>query len=84
MLVSYEEKRQRNTEESLPRCENKDQRGTEARGGDMQNRFNISDGDKWRKACDSQHGRLQNCFVQKWCRLSDNWQIQSFSQEKLV
>lgn len=84
MIVSYEEKRERNTEESLPRCKNKDQRGTEARGGDMQSRFNISDGDKWRKVSDSQHGRLQNCFVQKWCCLSDNWQTQSFSQEKLV
>lgn len=86
MLVSYEEKNQRNTEESLPRCKNKDQRGTQARGaGDMQIRLNISDGDQWRKASDSQHGRLQNCFVQKWCSLSDNWQIQSIiSQETLV
>lgn len=62
MLVPFEEKNQRNTQESLPRCKNKGQRSTEIRG-EMHNRFNICDGDKWRKTCDGQHGRLQNCFV---------------------
>lgn len=84
MLVSYKEEKQRNTEESIPWCKDKDQRGTWIRGN-MQNGFSIiCYGDKWRETCDSQHGRLQNCCVQRWYSSSDNWKIPTISQKTLV
>lgn len=83
MSDSYKEKKQGSSEESLPWCKSNDPRATQIRG-DMQNGFSICYVDRWRKTCGSQHGRLQNCCLQRWHSSSDKWHIPTINENTLV
>lgn len=83
MSDSYKEKKQGSSKESLPWCKSNDPRGTQIRG-DMQNGFSICYVDQRRKTCGSQHGRLQNCCLQRWHSSSDKWHIPTINENTLV